>query len=68
MNDDEKEILQHFDNVFDTDTIKHIKLNMSLIKNIFRSLEEEFRQPSPKYDNLRSKQIEITDKLYPTLN
>ena len=29
-------------NVFDTDTIKHIKLNMPLIKNIYRSLEEEF--------------------------
>ena len=62
------QVLEHFDNVFDTDTIKHIKLNMPLIKNIFRSLEEEFRRPSPKYDKLRSKQIKITDKLYPTLN
>lgn len=68
MNEEEQAMLEHFDNVFDTDTIKHIKLNMPLIKNIYRSLEEEFRQPRPKYDKLRSKQIEITDKLYPTLS
>ena len=68
MNEDEQEILRHFDNVFGTSTIKRIRLNMPLVKNIVEKLEEEFRKPSPRYEKLRKKQVELADKLYEVLN
>ena len=66
MNEDEQEILRHFDSIFNTNTIKYVKLNMPLVKNIVEKLEEDFRKPSPKYEQIRKKQVELADKLYPT--
>ena len=68
MNEDEQEILQHFDSIFNTNTIKYVKLNMPLVKNIVEKLEEDFRKPSPKYEKIRKKQVELADKLYEALN
>lgn len=65
---EEKEILKHFDDIFDTNTIKHVKLDMPLLKFFLKELEESFRKPSPRYERLRSKQIEISDRLYETIN
>lgn len=66
--DDEKEILQHFDKIFGTNTIKHIKLNMPLLRYFFYNLEEDFRKPSPKFKELRKKQIELSEKIHKTFN
>lgn len=68
MNDDEKEILQHFDNVFGTKLQKHLKLNMPLLKFLFDKFEEDLFTPSPKYEKLRIKQIEISDRLHTSFN
>lgn len=68
MNENEQEILRHFDSIFDTNTIKYVKLNMPLVKNIVEKLEEDFRKPSPKYEQIRKKQVELADKLYDALN
>lgn len=68
MNDDEQEILQHFDNIFGTSTIKRIRLNMPLLKTFLERLEEDFRKPSPRYEKLRKKQVKLADKLYEALN
>ena len=68
MNDDEKEILQHFDSIFNTNTIKYVKLNMPLLKFLFDKFEEDLFTPSPKYEKLRIKQIEISDKLHTYFN
>lgn len=68
MNDDEKEILQHFDNVFGTKLQKHLKLNMPLLKFLFDKFEEDIFTPSQKYEKLRTNQIEISNKLHTSLN
>lgn len=68
MNDDEKEILQHFDSIFNTNTIKYVKLNMPLLKFLFDKFEEDLFTPSPKYEKLRIKQIEISDRLHTSFN
>ena len=68
MNNDENEILQHFDNVFGTKLQKHLKLNMPLLKFLFDKFEEDLFTPSQKYEKLRTKQIEISNKLHTSLN
>lgn len=55
---DEKTILKHFDNVFNTKTEKHIKLNMPMLKFLLRHYVEEIYTPSPKYKNLLVKSNE----------
>jgi len=55
---DEKAILKHFDNVFNTKTEEHIKLNMPMLKFLLRHYIEEFYTPSPKYKNLLVKSNE----------
>ena len=59
----EKEILKHFDNLFLTSVIDHIKLNMTLIKGIVDRLCEIPTKPSPTYKVNMPKQIELSDKL-----
>ena len=62
--DKEKELLKHFDSIFDTDTLKTIKFdNMSMLKALFDYFEEFLYKPSPKYDKLRRQHIEVSDLL-----
>lgn len=61
------EILKHFDNVFNTETAKHIKFNnMKLLKVLYEYFEEDVYTPSTKYSELRHKHIEISDELEKT--
>ena len=59
----EKEILKHFDNLFSTSVIDHIKLNMTLIKGNVDRLCEIPTKPSPTYKVNMRKQIELSDKI-----
>lgn len=68
MNEDEKGVLQHFDKIFVTDTIRHMKLDMPLLKFVFEELEEILREPSHQYAKLRKHKMEISSKLYKMLN
>lgn len=62
--DKEKELLKHFDSIFDTDTLKTIKFdNMPMLKALFDYFEEFLYKPSPKYDKLRRQHIEIAELL-----
>ena len=59
-----KEILKHFDNVFNTETIRNVKFdNMKLLKALFNYFEEDIYTPSTNYSTLRHKHIEISDEL-----
>lgn len=59
-----KEMLKHFDSVFNTETIRNIKFdNMKLLKVLFNYFEEDIYTPSTKYSTLRHKHIEISDEL-----
>lgn len=63
----EKEILVHFDNIFNTETIKNIKFdNMKLLKTLYDYFEEDIYTPSAKYSKLRHKHIQISDELEET--
>lgn len=64
--DKEKQLLQHFDNVFGTQTIQNFDYYFSKIKmlrNIYEVLEEDLCRSNPAYKDLRTQHIEITDML-----
>ena len=62
-----KEMLEHFDSVFNTETIRNIKFdNMKLLKALFNYFDEDIYTPSSKYSTLRHKHIEISDELEKT--
>lgn len=64
---DGKEILNHFDDIFSTETIKNIKFDdMKLLKILFEYFEENLYTPSKKYSALRKKHIAISDELEKT--
>ena len=63
---EEKEILQHFDSIFDTKVANHIKLNIPILRILFEKFEEDLYVSSSKYNDLRKEQIKISNKLYPT--
>lgn len=62
------ELLSHFDEIFETDTRKHIDLNMKLLNSIFEHLCELPTLPSDTYRKLLHKQNEVCDKLIETLS
>ncbi len=62
-----KDILRHFDSIFDTDTLKNIDFsNMKLLKTLFSYFEEELYTPGLEYEKLRTKQLRISDKMEST--
>lgn len=64
MDEKSKEILQHFDSVFDTTTLTNIDFNnLPMLKKLFEYFEEDLYTPSPKYKELRKKHIEVADLL-----
>lgn len=62
------ELLSHFDEIFETDTRKHIGLNMKLLNSIFEHLCEIPTLPSNTYRKLLHKQNIACDKLRKTLS
>lgn len=64
MDEKSKEILKHFDSIFDTNTLNSIDFNnLPLLNKLFEYFEEDLYTPSPKYKELRKKHIEVADLL-----
>ena len=67
MDYEETEILQQFDSIFGTDTLKNLKnINFNEMKfliRFFEYFEEDLYRPSEKSNKLREEQAEIVDKL-----
>lgn len=64
--DKAKQLLQHFDNIFGTNTIQNFDYYFSKIKileNVYDVLEEDLCTTNPAYKDLRNQHIEITDML-----
>ncbi len=62
-----KDILRHFDSIFDTDALKNIDFsNMKLLKTLFSYFKEELYTSSLEYEKLRTKQLRISDKMEST--
>lgn len=58
------EIKKHFDSIFGTNTLNNINFkDLPLLQQLFDYFEEDIYKPSPKYDELRRKHIEIADLL-----
>lgn len=65
--EDGKEILKHFDTIFNTETIKNIKFDdMKLLKVLYEYFEENLYTPSERYSALRKEHIAISDELEKT--
>lgn len=65
-NEEEQQILKHFDKTFCTKIVNNMSLNMPLLKNLYEKFEEDIFKPNEKYEILRKEQIKIADELYPT--
>lgn len=64
----EKEYVEMFDNIFNSNTIKNIDIKkLKLLKSIFDNFDEELYTPSSKYRLLRKEHIRIIDALRPNL-
>lgn len=62
-----KEILKHFDSIFNTRTLDNIDFyNLPMLKMLFEYFEEDLYTPSAKYKELRKKHIEVADLLEKT--
>ena len=62
-----KEVLKHFDTIFNTETIKNIKfVDMKLLKVLYEYFEENLYTPSERYSALRKEHIAISDELEKT--
>ncbi len=61
-----KQLLQHFDNIFETDTIKDVDLyfnKITMLQNIYEMFEEDFCRTDTEYETIRAKSIEVSDIL-----
>ena len=67
MIDNDKDIQKHFDNIFNTQTVNNIELNMQLLNKIYDNISEELSTTNEKYKKLRHQKIELEDKLYKIL-
>lgn len=66
--DKNQAILKHFDNIFKTDTSKHINYeDMKLLKAIYSYLEEKVTTPSKRYKEIRHKRVVMSEQLRATL-
>ena len=62
--DRQKELAQHFDNIFDTATIRSLDFEkMKILHKVYEYFEEELVKTNPKYKELRKQHIEIVDML-----
>ncbi len=61
-----KQLLQHFDNIFETDTTKDVDLyfnKITMLQNIYEMFEEDFCRTNTEYEQIRTKSIEVSDIL-----
>ena len=65
--ENEKEVLKHFDTIFNTETIKNIKFDdIKLLKVLYEYFEENLYTPNERYSALRKEHIAISDELEKT--
>lgn len=65
---EENEILEHFNDLFAVKVNKHIKNKINVLKLIYDRFEEVLTKPNTTYLKLSHQDIEITDKLFSTLD
>lgn len=59
-----KSLINHFDNIFGTDTSKNMNYeDMKLLKAIYSYLEEKITTPSNRYKEIRHKRVIISEQL-----
>ena len=61
-----KQLLQHFDNIFETDTTKDINLyfnNITMIQNVYEMFEEDLVRTDQEYEKIRRNSIQVSDIL-----
>lgn len=64
-----KQLLQHFDNIFETDITKDVDLyfnNITMIQNVYEMFEEYFVRTDQEYNKLRRNSIQVSDILEKT--
>lgn len=64
-------LLQHFDNIFHTNTTKDFDYYFSklvLLQKVYEYFEEDLCRSNPEYKDLRKQHIEITDMLIQNLS
>lgn len=63
----ETEILKHFDEIFETETIQNLKYfdfkQMKLLAKFYEYFEDEIYRPSPRYKHLQREQNKIYEEL-----
>lgn len=63
----EKEVLEHFDSIFGTNTTNTINLeDMKLLKILFEKFEEKLYIRNPRYKRLSKQSIKLSDQLSKT--
>lgn len=68
MNDEEQEILEHFNNLFAVKVNEHIKSKIHILQEIYDRFAGILSSPNKRYLMLQHKDIDITNKLLATLN
>ncbi|MCR5146708.1 MAG: hypothetical protein K6B70_05135 [Clostridia bacterium] len=69
MMNDPQMLLQHFDSVFGTETIKHINFsNMKLLQMIYDRLEEDIITSNAEYEKVRHEKVQLSSKFRETLS
>lgn len=64
----EKEILKHFDSIFNTDTVNNVKFDdMKLLKAIFDYFDNDIYNASQEYEKLRKEHNRIETEFEDTL-
>lgn len=55
-----QEYIKHFDAIFGTDAIKHIKFkNLKILQSLIDYFGEDLYTPSPKYKEIREEYYEV---------
>ena len=60
---EEQDYLEHFNKIFGTETNKHLRLNMPMLKIIFQNFGENIYTPNKEYNQIRGQIIKILDEL-----
>lgn len=63
---EETNYIEHFNKIFGTKTDKHLRLNMPMLKIIFKNFGEDIYTPNEKHNQIRKQKIKISDELEET--
>ncbi len=63
---EETNYIEHFNKIFGTKTNKHLRLNMPMLKIIFKNFEEDLYTPNEIYRQILKQKIKVLDELEKT--